>query len=227
MSTIAFGNLTGAAKKSNVKYMKLAEGNNTFRILPNSILPGYTYWVKGANGKDLPFNCLQYVSKDEAFDNSIPCPIKDRGLKDDKGEDLRCQWSYKCQVINRATGEVEVLQLKKGMLSDIISVAQQLGFDPTDLETGTDFTVNKKKTGPLAFNVEYSLQQLLCKQTPISEADAKLIEGIKPISELFPTETYEAQAARLAKHLTGATDATDEAEDQSDAAKEAVNELNS
>jgi hypothetical protein len=223
MSAISFGNLNGGAKKSNVKYMKLVDGDNTFRILPNSILPGYTYWVKGANGKDLPFNALQYISKDEAFDNSLPCPIRDKGLKDAKGEDLGCQWSYKCQVINRATGAVEVLQLKKGILSDIISVAQQLGFDPTDLESGTDFTVTRKKTGPLPFNVEYTLQQLKCKQAPVSDTDKALLADIKPIEELFPAETYEAQMERLVKHLTGAK--PDEEAKPDAAAQEAVNEL--
>lgn len=223
MSTISFGNLNGGAKKSNVKYMKLENGDNTFRILPNTILPGYTYWVKGANGKDLPFNCLQYVSKDEKFDNSLQCPVKDANIKDGKGEDLRCQWSYKCQVINRATGAVEVLQLKKGILSDIISVAQQLAFDPTDLETGADFTVTRKKTGPLPFNVEYTLQQLKCKQAPVSDADKELLVDLKSIEELFPAETYEAQKERLTKHLTGAQDSDEPANDA--AATEAVNEL--
>ena len=88
MSTISFGNLTGAAKKSNVKYMKLVDGENTFRILPNSILPGYTYWVRGASGKDLPFDALQYVRSEERFDNSLQCPVRDLSLKDLKGENI-------------------------------------------------------------------------------------------------------------------------------------------
>jgi len=221
MSTISFGNLNGGAVKSNVKYMKLVDGENTFRILPDSILPGYTYWVKGANGKELPFSALQYVAEKEKFDNSLPCPIRDKALKDAKGDDLRCQWSYKCQVINYATGAVEVLQLKKGILSDIISVAQQLGFDPTDLKTGCSFSVTRKKTGPLPFNVEYTLQQLKCKQHPMSDEDLAKLEGVKPIAELFPKETYEAQTERLVKHLTGAQ--ADAVEDAS--AKEAIDEL--
>ena len=222
MATISFGKLNGGAVKSNVNYMKLVEGENTFRILPDSVLPGYTYWVKGASGKDLPFEALQFVRGTEKFDNTRPCPIRDQAIKDAKGEDLRCQWSYKCQVINKATGKVETLQLKKGILTDIISVAQQLQIDPTHLETGTWISVTKKKTGPLAYNVEYSLQQLKCRSTALEEEFLPLLTELKPIEELFPVETYAAQSERLVKHLSGAKE---EAVDSPTVDGEAVSEL--
>lgn len=227
---LSFNKLQGEAK-SNVKYMKLVNGNNTFRILPDSVLPCYTYWVKGANGKDLPFDALQFNRDKEKFENQNPCPVKDMGLqkevKQKDGttvmEDLRCQWSYKCQVINNATGTVEVLQLKKGMLSEIISVAKQLGIDPTDLDTGTWFTVERKKNGPHVFNVEYTLQQLMCKSAPLEDEFKELLtEDLKTMGELFKKETYEEQSARLVKHLTGESSN----EDDGKADKEALNELN-
>jgi|TARA_R110000744_G_scaffold153988_1_gene268565 hypothetical protein len=217
---ISFNKLNGGAVKSEVKYMKLVTGENTFRILPDSILPAYTYWVKGANGKDLPFEALQFNRSTEKFENSNPCAVRDKGVLDIKGEDIRCQWSYKCQVINKATGAVEVLQLKKGILNDIISVAQQLQFDPTDLDTGTWVTVTRKSTGPLPFNVEYTLQQLKCKSEPMAAEDLAKIEGIKTIEELFPKETYESQSERLEKHISG-----EKEESAAGADQEAIDEL--
>jgi len=201
---ISFNNLNGGAVKSDVKYMKLVDGENVFRILPDSILPSYTYWVTGASGKDLPFEALQFNRSTEKFENSNPCAVRDRGIQAKDGGDLRCQWSYKCQVINKATGAVEVLQLKKGILNDIISVAQQLQFDPTSLETGTWISVVRKKTGPLPFNVEYTLQQLKCRSEALDADNLAKIEGLKSIETMFPKETYEAQTERLDKHLTGA-----------------------
>lgn len=206
---VGFNKLNGGAKKSEVKYMKLVDGNNKFRILPNSVLPGYTYWVKGANGKDLPFECLQYDRENERFVPSIPDPVKDLGIKDAKGEDLRCQWAYKCQVINDATGEVEVLQLKKGMLLEIISVAEDMEIDPTDLEEGTWITVKREKTGPAAFNVKYSVAQLKCKSQPLEEEFREKVAKAKKIEELFPKETYEEQLKRLKNHITGSDDSED------------------
>lgn len=227
---LSFDKLQGEAVKSSVKYMKLVNGNNTFRILPDSVMPCYTYWIKGANGKDLPFEALQFNRETEKFENQKSCPVKDMGLqkevKQKDGsmamEDLRCQWSYKCQVINQATKTVEVLQLKKGMLSEIISVAQQLGIDPTNLDTGTWITVERKKTGPSVFNVEYKVQQLMCKSAPLEdEFRALLTDEVKTMSEMFKLETYDEQYARIIKHTTGESDK----EDDGKADKEALNEL--
>lgn len=220
---LGFGDFNGGAKKSEVVYMKLAEGQNTFRILPKSLLPSYQFWVKGANGKELPFEALQFDRDSEKFVNSRSCPIRDLGLKDpkDPSKDLRCSYAYKCLVLNKATGRVEVLTLKKGLVEDIKSVASQMGIDPTDPDTGTWFTVVRKKTGPLAFNVEYSVQQLMCKSTPLSAEDRALVEASKSIDDMFPLETYDAQLARLQKHLqgNGAASSTDGVDD------EAISEL--
>ena len=221
MSGLSFKKLNGGAKKSEVKYMKLAEGDNTFRIAPDSVLPGYTYWVKGKNGKDFPFDALQFDRENERFDNKLPCPIRDLEIKDKKGDDLRCQWSYKCQVINKATGQVEILQLKKGMLSEIISVAQDLEVDPTDLDTGMWLTVTRTKTGPLAYNVEYKLRQLKCKPSALSDEEKELFAKAKTITELFKPETYDEQLARLNKHINGEQDEESNASDD----QEAIDEL--
>jgi hypothetical protein len=220
---IQFNKLNGGAVKSSVTYMKLVDGENTFRILPDSIVCMYTYWIKGANGKDLPFEALQFSRETEKFDNSIPCPISDLKLKDAKGESIRCQWAYKCQVINKATGSVEVLQLKKGILTEIIDVSTELQVDPTTLDTGIWFTVNRVKTGPLAYNVEYSLRQMRCKSTPLEESDLEKVAGAKTMAELFPIETYAAMSKRISKHLSGEKES--EQEPESEAAKEAIDDL--
>lgn len=217
---VGFNSFNGSAKKSDVTYMKLVDGDNTFRIVPNSFLPGYSYWVKGANGKDLPFEALQFDRESERFDNTRPCPVRSLGLKDKEGKDLRCSWSYRCLVINEKTNQVEVLQLKKGIIEGIQDVASQMQIDPTDPDTGTWITVKRTKTGPLPFNVDYSVQQLRCKSTPLSPEHRQLIEDAKPIDEMFPLETYEGQLARLKKHLEGAPEENTDSADQ-----EAIDEL--
>lgn len=203
---LGFGNFNGGAKKSEVQYMKLVDGDNTFRILPESLLPSYQFWVKGPNGKELPFEALQFNRETERFDNFRNCPIKDLGLKDprDPSKDLRCQYAYKCLVLNKATGKVEVLTLKKGIVEEIKLVANQMQIDPTDLDTGTWFTVTRKKTGSQAFNVEYSIKQLLCRSTPLTAEEKALVAASKSIDEMFPLETYDEQMARLQKHLNSA-----------------------
>lgn len=223
-----FNDANGSAVKSAVSYMKLVEGDNCFRILPSSLLPSYTYWVKGANGKEYPFECLQFNRSSEKFDNSVSDPIKVLGLLDPVNKDkttgqplpLRCSWSYKCLVLNKATGKVEVLQLKKGILEEIKSVAKQMEINPTSYESGTWFTVTRKKTGPMAFNVEYSVQQLKCKSLPVTAEERAIMEASKPIDEMFEVESYDEQMSRLRKHLEGSRNDASAGDDNQEALSE-------
>lgn len=51
----------------------------------------------------------------------------------------------------------------------------------------------KQKTGPNAFNVEYTLNVLRCKQRALSEEELEIIASAKPIEELVPRPTAEEQ----------------------------------
>lgn len=219
---LSFGNLQGEAKKSaKVKYMKLQDGTNRFRIV-GDILPGYFYWVKGATGDDRSFECLQFDRNTEKFNSSLPDPVKELNLTDGQGKELRCGWGYRCQVLNDATGEVEVLTLKKGMLQDIIKFAKKQNIDPTDYEKGCWISVDRNKTGPKVFNVSYDVDPFSFQPQPLTEDEMEKIKDLKPMSELFPRETAEEQRARLKVHLEGEQESS-EAEEES--TEEAVNEL--
>jgi hypothetical protein len=224
---IGFNKMTGGAKSSGVKYMKWENGNNVFRILPDSILPTYQYWVKGANGKNVPFDALQFDRDNEVFDNSRSCPVRDLKLKDEKGEDLRCKWAYRCLALNKATGQVEVVALKKGILTEIQTVAQDLEFDPTDPDTGSWLTVERKKEpGGGPFGISYTLRQLKVKQEPLTDEEKKVIEDANTdIEAMFPVESYEAQRKRLERHINGDTEAKAAESNADTADKEAISEL--
>jgi hypothetical protein len=217
-----FNSSNGGAKKSDVQYMKLEDGENVFRILPSSLLPGYTYWVNGGGGKQVPFECLQFNPETERFDNTISCPIREANLRNptDAKKPLASSWSYKCLVINKKSGKIEVLQLKKGIMEGIKDAASQMGINPTDVDTGTWITVVRKKTGPLAYNVDYTVQQLKCRSEPLSDELKELASKAKSIETMFPRETYEAQKARLNKLLSG-----ESSQSNNDSAEEALSEL--
>jgi hypothetical protein len=51
----------------------------------------------------------------------------------------------------------------------------------------------KQKTGPLAYNVSYSLNVLRCKQRALNEEELEIIANAKPIDELVPRLTPEEQ----------------------------------
>ena len=221
---VSFDDLQGEAKKgAKVTYMKLQDGVNTFRIV-GDILPGYFYWVKGADGKDRSFECLQFDRQTEKFNSSLPDPVKELNLTDGNGKELRCGWGYRCQVINELTGNVEVLTLKKGMLQDIIKFAKKQGVNPTDYEKGCWLKVERIKDGPKVYNVKYDVDPFSFQSEPLTDKQRELVAELKPMAELFPRETAEEQRERLKVHIYGKPEEdTSKAEDES--ADEAVSEL--
>jgi len=186
---LSFNSSNGSAKKSAISYFKLEDGLNTFRILPDSIVAMYQYWLPSTSGKNLPFECLSFDRGEERFTN----------IETDWCQhyfpDIKCGWAYSCQVVNKA-GEVKVLTLKKKMYEQIREAAEDLG-DPTDLQNGWDCVVLRKKTGPLAYNVEYSLQVLKCKPSPVSAEVIEAWKAGKSIDELIVRTTPEAQHALI------------------------------
>lgn len=133
--------------------------------------------------------------------------------------DLKCSWSYSINCIDPKDGKVKALNLKKKLFEQILTAAEDLG-DPTDYDTGWDVVFKRTKTGPLAFNVEYTLQVLRCKPRALSEEDRKLADTAQNIDEKFPRPTADEVKALLDKITTqNDEDGGDESE------QEAIKEL--
>jgi hypothetical protein len=78
----------------------------------------------------------------------------------------------------------------------------------------------KVKTGPLAFNIEYTLQVLRCKARKLSAAERELADTAKSIDEKYVRPT-EAEVLALLEKVTAGV----EEENTTDAEKEAVSDL--
>jgi hypothetical protein len=70
--------------------------------------------------------------------------------------------------------------------------AEDLG-DPTDITTGWDLAFKKQKTGPLPFNVEYTLQVLKCKVRPLDEAELEAIKELPNIDDVINRPSADQQ----------------------------------
>lgn len=208
---LAFGNTKGKAIKNSHEAYTYKDGENTVRLF-GGILPRYVYWVKGTNAKDIPIECLAFSREKEKFDN----------LEVDHVQkffpDKKCSWSYSINCIDPSDGKAKVLNLKKKLFEQIMSAAEDLG-DPTDSETGWDIVFKRQKTGPLPFNVEYTLSVLRCKRRALNETERATVAAAVPIDDKFVRPTAEEVEALCIKIQTGESEATSEAE------SEAVNEL--
>lgn len=209
---IAFGNTKGKAQSKKVDSFEYKDGENTVRII-GGVLPRYVYWLKGTNNKDIPVECLAFDREAEKFNN----------LEEDHVpkffSDKKCSWAYSVNCIDPADGKVKVLNLKKKLFEQILSAAEDLG-DPTDFDSGWDIVFKRQKTGPLPFNVEYTLQVLRCKKRKLSDAERAAADAAEDIDTKYPRPSADEVLKTLEKITSGDTD-----EEPDTAAKEAIAEL--
>ena len=196
---LKFAELEGKAKKSSLNQFQYVDGDNVLRMV-GDILPRYVYWIKGENAKNIPMECLSFNRLTETFDN------KEKDWVKAYHPEMKCGWSYAIQCIDPKDGQVKVLNLKKKLLEQVMLAAEDLG-DPTDPETGWDLHFNRKKTGPMAFNVEYQLQVLRCKVRALSDDEKKAVEELKSMDEVLPRPSPDAQKELLDRVRAGSNDA--------------------
>lgn len=231
--SLGWNEANGEAVSSNVTHMKLTNGDTQFRIV-SGVLARMDYWVHNAEGKPRPFECLRFDRKLEKFMAGAD-PVQELGLKE-KDQDnpgkmrpLRCKRAYKCMVINRKTGKLEAMDLKKSIFDGIISTMKDLGVsNPSDI----DFVVNRK--GEKWHEVKYeiaAIKTMKLQNDPEvarlhAEDDVAIIEEMKSLDELFPRLTPEEQRAELEAWMSGGNSKpAGQDSNQGDAAKEAVSEL--
>lgn len=208
---LSFKSTKGKAQSNKVETYEYKDGENTVRLV-GGVLPRYIYWVKGTNDKDIPIECLAFSRDKEKFDNAekdhVPAFFPD----------LKCSWSYTVNCIDPKDGKVKALNLKKKLFEQIVTAAEDLG-DPTDPDTGWDVVFKRVKTGPLAFNVEYTLQVLRCKTRALTEDERALADSAKSIDEKYPRPSADEVLALLEK-ITSNEDAGTDAEAEREAVKE-------
>jgi hypothetical protein len=212
---LAFGKTNGTAVKNSHKAYTYKDGENTVRII-GGILPRYVYWLKGTNNKDIPVECLAFDRELEKFNNAQYDHVPDYF------PDKKCSWSYSVNCIVGGE-EVVVLNLKKKLFEQIRSAAEDLGLDPTDPDSGFDIVFKRAKTGPLAFNVEYTLSQLKLKQRPLTEGERALAAEALSIDVKIPRSTPDEVKALLERITKGGDEETPAEDATTDS--EAVNEL--
>jgi hypothetical protein len=211
---LSFKQTKGKAQSNKVEAYEYKDGENTVRLV-GGVLPRYIYWLKGTNNKDIPVECLAFSRDKEKFDNV------EKDYVPEFFPDAKCSWSYSVNCIDPKQGKVVALNLKKKLFEQILTAAEDLG-DPTDYDNGWDVVFKRTKTGPLAFNVEYTLQVLRCKNRPLTDDERAMAEAAKSIDEKFPRPNAEEVKALLEKITSN-----EDGDSDDDSAAEAVSELQS
>lgn len=193
-----FKNLKGKAQKAGPERFKWNEGRNHFRMV-SAVVPGYKYWLKTADGNSVPMDALSFDREKEQFTNKVTDVV--RKFFPDK----KCSWAYTSFVIDRSDGKLKLMDHKKKLFNEILLAAQDLG-DPTDWEEGWDVVVERQKTGPKVFNVEYHLKVLESNKLkkPLTEEEKAYLEAEMPnIEEFLKIPTPQEQEDFIKSKVLG------------------------
>lgn len=209
---LSFKQTKGKAQSNKVEAYEYKDGENVVRLI-GGVLPRYVYWVKGANNKDIPIECLAFSREKEKFDNLEVDHVPQFY------PDLRCSWSYSVNCIDVKNQKVVALNLKKKLFEAIVTAAEDLG-DPTDYDAGWDVVFKRVKTGPLPFNVEYQLQVLRCKPRPLTDEERAMADAAKSIDEKYPRPSAEEVLALLEKINSGEDEAASDDAGEQEAARD-------
>ena len=208
---IKFGDVNGKAKKGAESY-KYKDGENTIRIF-GEVVPRYIYWLKTADGKDIPFECLSFDRDKEKFTN------KEVDWVRHYFPDLNCSWAYVVAGFSIADKKAVAINLKKKLFEQILNAAEDLG-DPTDPVEGWNVVFKREKTGSLAFNVEYTLQVLRCKKRALTAEEQAIVANAPSIETLVPRPTADEQHALIKSLILNNADEEDVPEDAKEAASQ-------
>jgi hypothetical protein len=209
-----FQTTRGQANSNKIVYAKLVNGVPfQFRVYGN-VLRQYSYWLKSPSGKANSFENLGFDRELEKFVAGAPDPVKELGLTEldanRKVVPIKSKRSYKLQVLNRSTNQMEILDLKTSIFNGMISYMQDTGIEDV---TSVEWVVMKSGTtwNDTTYTLDILKTQRANKDTAAvatqHEADQEILAKAKPISELFPRETYEQQKKRLQTFLSAAPEA--------------------
>jgi hypothetical protein len=191
-----FSNLKGKAEKGSFDRLKLSNGISKFRLI-GGVLPMYSYWCKLADESgQVPLECLSFNRDEERFDNREVDVVK---VND---PEARCSWSYKGLVIDREDGKIKVFDHKKKLLGQIIKAAGKLG-DPTDASKGWDVVVDRQKTGPLPYNVEYTLEVMDLEVSALTTEEKEMVKEHPSIETFFKRPTPADQEKFFNEKILG------------------------
>ena len=136
----------------------------------------------------MPVECLEFSRETETFDNKAPNPFKDidEAVFSDKP-----QFSYVCNVIDRADGQIKLFDLRSTIYSQIVDYASNPEYgNPADPESGYDLTVKKEKTGPLPQNVKYTT---IPARASVALTKDELKLELFDLSRIYKRQTYDEQ----------------------------------
>ena len=205
---IKFTDLQGKASKAGPERYKPVDGINRIRIV-GPVIPGYKYWLKAKDGSPIPMDCLSFDREAEQFTNKKIDYVRKFFPA------MKCSWAYQSYVIDREdNNKIKLFDHKKKLFEQVLHAAKSKLGDPTDPKNGWDIVFTRKKTGPKAFNVEYTLEVFELQNSPLSEEDMKAFAEATPLEEVLKLPTPEEQKNFIETYILGEDEEEEDVPDE-------------
>lgn len=177
MSTIGWSNVgrsSGSGDSNKVNWLKIFAGGEVIIRPVGEPEELIKYFVKiGPNDKGR--SAITEV-------NGKSCIIQ-RKYQDDEGKPLyRQQVKYAINCIDRADGQLKVLEMPRSVALDIRDWGEENNSNPGGPK-GCDWKIKSVKTGPDPRDVEYKLFNR--DRTPFTDDELKVIENVYDLKKLF------------------------------------------
>lgn len=198
-------------ERDDIARLEIEFGDTNVRILPAYSDRGRwsskygMHWNLPIEGDRTTFRCAQ--EQDEPQE-CLFCQAAEmlRGSQPDLAKKWSSKIRYDFNVINIDALEdgVLLMSLPPTAAGKIFEAAKKYG-DPSHPETGFNFQITKKKTGPKPYNVDYTVWP---DRDPTELEDWSVLENLNLLDEIFPAPTLDAQQKVLQLDTaTGAGDA--------------------
>ncbi len=181
-------NLSKACKDGSVRLRLVGEVN-----------PAYRYWVTNLEKKKRNIITPFFDGETETWEAGDPLASY---------SDAQKEFFYTINCIDRATGEMKILIIKRTVYQYIYSLAQDPEYgDPTDIENGYDLIISKVSTGPKPMNVKYEIRP--GRNTTTLTEEEKGLE-LHNLAELYKPKSKEDYLEWVKLNTFAMTDNTSE-----------------
>lgn len=215
MSINNWGTVKGESQSEGLNYAKMVSGTPLVCRIVSGVRPRYQYWLTNSIGQKLPFESLSFNHENEKWIRGAVDPVREKGFTESDGKGgtkpISSKRAYACVIINRATNQLEALDLKKSIFDGVIKFMQESdeGYaNPSEFELVIDKTGQKWNEVKYAVNVMATLKANRDKEAvkALHEQDEALLANLKDPMEYWPRQTADEQRVALEEFLARTAD---------------------
>ncbi len=210
-----WGSVKGESQSEGLNFAKPVTGTPFVCRIVSGVRPRYQYWLTNSIGQKAPCESMSFNHETETWIRGAVDPVREKGFTESDGKGgtkpLGFKRAYVCVVINRATGQLEALDLKKSIFDGIIKFMQESEGEyrsPDEFELVIDKTGVKWNEVKYNVNVMATLKANKDKEAvkALHEKDKEILANMKELMEYCPRTNAADQRVALDEFLSRTKD---------------------